>query len=77
MSNRISEFVALVGHLRQLSSLLGSILSNPLAFSQTVCLYLRYINDTLFIIFLALEVIHDHSHTRHNACDIMPSGAIQ
>ena len=46
-------------------------------FGRTVHLYLCSINDTLFIILLALEVIHDHGYTRHNARDIMPSGATQ
>jgi len=51
--------------------------SNPLAFGRTVHLHLCSINDKLFITLLALEVIHDHGHTRHNARDIMPSGATQ
>lgn len=46
-------------------------------FGRTVRLCLCSINDTLSDTLLALEVIHDHGHMRHNARDIMPSGAAQ
>jgi len=60
-----------------IGDLLGGDLSNLLVFSWMIHLYLHSINETLFITFLVCEVIHNHGHMRHNACNIMPSGATQ